>query len=65
MLYRVQRSDVTQAGKVLADSFQYDPVWNKIFEGEYNLEKRFHAFFEMPIRYCLKYGEVYAPSENL
>ena len=38
MLYRVHKGDVTRAGKVLADAFQHDPVWNKIFEGESNLE---------------------------
>ena len=29
------------------------------------MEKRFRALFEVPIRHCLKYGEVYATSENL
>ncbi len=65
MLFRVQKGDVTRVGKVLVDAFQHDPVWNKIFEGESNLEMRYRAFFEIPVRYCLKYGEVYAPSENL
>ena len=65
MLYRVQKGDINQASKVLADAFQHDPLWNKIFKGESHLEKKFPAFFESPIRHCLKYGEVYAPSENL
>ena len=65
MLYRVRKGDIMRAGKVLADAFQRDPLWNKIFEGESDFEKRFRAFFESPVRYCLKYGEVYAPSENL
>ena len=65
MLYRVQKGDITLAGKVLADAFQHDPVWNKIFEGESNLETKYPAFFEIPVRHCLKYGEVYALSENL
>ena len=65
MLYRVRKGDIMRAGKVLADAFQRDPIWNKIFEGESDFEKRFRAFFESPVRYCLKYGEVYAPSENL
>jgi len=63
MLYRVHKGDITRAGKVLADAFQYDPVWNKIFEGESNLETKYPAFFEIPVRHCLKYGEVYALSE--
>jgi GNAT superfamily N-acetyltransferase len=65
MLYKVEKRDIVRASKVLADAFQRDPVWNKICEGESDLEKRFRAIFEVPIRYCLKYGEVYAPSEDL
>ena len=65
MLYRVQKGDIIRAGKVLADAFQQDPLWNKIYEGESNIEKRFRAHFEVPVRHCLKYGEVYAPSKDL
>ena len=65
MLYRVQKGDIVQASKVLADAFQHDPVWNKIYEGDPHIEKRFQAFFEGGVRYCLKYGEVYAPSKDL
>jgi len=65
MLYRVQKGDIMRVGKVLANAFQRDPLWNKIYEGEPDLEKRFRALFEVPVRHCLKYGEVYAPSENL
>ena len=62
MLYKVQKKDLARIGEVLADAFQHDPLWNKIFEGEW---ERFRASFEAPVRHCLKYGEVYAPSENL
>ena len=65
MLYRVQKQDIVLVGKVLADAFQHDPVWNKIYEGESDIKKRFRAHFEVPVRYCLKYGEVYSPSEDL
>jgi len=65
MLYSVQKRDITRAGKILADAFQHDPLWNKIYEGESDIEKRFRAHFEVPVRLCLKYGEVYAPSEDL
>ena len=65
MLYRVQKGDIPQAGKVLADAFQRDPAWNKIFEGESDIEKRFRAVFEVSVRFGLKYGEVYATSESL
>ena len=65
MLYTVQKGDIVRAGKVLSDAFQRDPLWNKIFEGESDLEKRLHAIFEVSVRYCLKYGEVCAPSGDL
>ena len=65
MLYKVQKGDIARIGKVLADAFQHDPLWKEIYEGESDFEKRFRAFFEVPVRYCLKYGEVYAPSEDL
>jgi ribosomal protein S18 acetylase RimI-like enzyme len=65
MLYRVQKGDIVRASKVLADAFQRDPLWNKIYEGDPNIEKRFQAFFEGGVRYCMKYGEVYAPLEGL
>jgi len=65
MLYRVQKRDIVRAGKVLADAFQRDPLWNKICEGESDIEKRFCAIFEVSVRFGLTYGDVYAPSEDL
>jgi GNAT superfamily N-acetyltransferase len=65
MLYRVQKGDIMRAGKVLADAFRRDPIWNKICEGESDIEKRFRAIFEVSVRHGLKYGEVYATSEDL
>jgi len=65
MLYKIQKTDIVQAVKVLADAFQHDPLWNRVFEGEADKGKLFSAFFEVSVRYCLKYGEVYAPSEKL
>jgi ribosomal protein S18 acetylase RimI-like enzyme len=65
MLYRVQKGDITRAGKILADAFQNDPAWSKIFEGVSHREKRLSANYEVAIRCGLKYGEVYASSQNL
>lgn len=62
-LYRVKKKDIKKAGLVLADAFTHDPIWGKLFK-DYNIEKR-AAFFEGAVRYCLKFGEVYAPSEQL
>ena len=62
-LYQVEPEDIPQAVEVLFDAFQDDPVFNAIFEGA-DPEKR-KAFYESPLRYCLKYGEVRAPSSDL
>lgn len=62
-LYRLQKKDAQQAGAVLTAAFQHDPVWNAIFDGV-KPERRIGAF-ETPVRYSLKYGEVYAPSAAL
>ena len=63
-LYKVQKTDIPKAGVVLANAFQHDPVWKLVFRDEARLEQR-GVLFESPIKYCLKYGEVYAPSEHL
>jgi len=65
MLYKVQRKNILKASAVLADAFQHDPLWNKIFEGESNIDLKFRACFEIPIKFCYKFGEVYATSKNL
>ena len=62
--YRVQKEDIPKAGVVLTNAFQHDPVWNKVFRVESTIDQK-RAVFETPIRYCLKFGEVYAASENL
>ena len=63
-LYKVQKNDISKTGAVLADAFQHDPVWTKFFKDEATIDQK-GTLFESPIRYCLKYGEVYATSEHL
>ena len=41
--YKITKRDIPRAGVVLADAFQHDPLWNKIFAGESNIEKSFKA----------------------
>jgi ribosomal protein S18 acetylase RimI-like enzyme len=62
-LYRVQKKDTHRAAVMLASAFQHDPVWNAVF-GDATMATRAYAF-ETPVRYCLKYGDIYAPSEAL
>ena len=63
-LYKVQKKDILKAGTVLADAFQHDHVWRLFFRDEATIDQK-GTLFESPIRYCLKYGEVYATSEHL
>lgn len=62
-LYRLQKKDVRRAGMVLADAFRDDPVWKKVFT-DARLDHQ-QSVFEVPVRYCLRYGQVCATSENL
>lgn len=60
-LYKLQKKDIPKAGSVLADAFQYDPVWEKVLKhANFN---QTCMFFQSAVRYCLQYGEVYASSE--
>jgi ribosomal protein S18 acetylase RimI-like enzyme len=63
-LYKMQSKDVPTAGAVLAEAFRNDPVWNNVFAGDTTPRQR-QLVFEMPVKYSLHYGEVYAPSEQL
>ena len=64
-LYKVQKKDLSKASVVLADAFQHDPLWNKFFEGEAKFDQTLGSFFGSGLRYCLRYGQAYAPSEHL
>ena len=64
-LYRLQKRDAPRAGMVLAEAFRDDPVWSRVFVEDYQHIKRIGGWFEGAVRYCMKYGEVYAPSQKL
>ena len=62
-LYRLHKHQADQAGVVLTEAFQKDPVFNAIFENATPEQRQ--AFFTTPVQYCLKYGQVFAPSAQL
>lgn len=66
-LYRTRKEELQDAGAVLADAFGADPVWVKLLDGypKTKFDRTIAAFYEASIRYCLRYGEVYATSEYL
>ncbi len=61
-LYKVRKKDAMKAAETFADAFKEDPLFSVLLE-EMTDEQRTY-FFEVIIKYCIKYGEVYAPSEN-
>lgn len=61
--YKLQPQDRDRIGIVLNEAFKDDPVFNAIFEGA-TPEQRI-AFYTSPVVYCMKYGQVIAPSKQL
>ena len=47
------------------DAFQHDPILNAVSERIPGLAHKINAIFEIPLRHCLKFGEVFATSEKL
>lgn len=64
-LYSLKAEDLPRAALVMKDAFSRDPVWNAMFQDEPASERKLPHFFELPLRYCLAYGEVQAPSGAL
>ncbi len=62
-LFHLDTTDIPKAVEVLFDAFQDDPVFNAIFEGATPEQRK--AFYETPLRYCLKYGQVCSPSKAI
>ena len=59
-LYKLQKKDIKKAANVLFNAFSDDPVWKEIF----NDEDKYRVQFEMMVRFCMKYGNVFSTSDN-
>ncbi len=64
-LYTITQNDLPKACSVLAAAFHDDPLWNAVLRGKSDVHRRLVTLFEVPVRYCLRYGKVLATSENL
>ena len=62
-LYRLHKHEAAQAGLVLKEAFQDDPVFKAIFDSA--TPEQWVAFFTAPVVYCLKYGQAIAPSAQM
>ena len=61
-LHKLEKHEIPKASLVLAEAFQNDPLWSKTI-GKEN-KKGYPVMAEMLLKYCLKYGQIYASSDN-
>ncbi len=62
-LYEIKEADIPKAGQILAAAFEHDPIWEQVLVG-CSSSKR-NAWFECPVKYCMKYGKAIAPSPDI
>jgi ribosomal protein S18 acetylase RimI-like enzyme len=60
-LYKIQKKDLKTAVNVLTNAFSEDSMWKEVF----NDEDKNRVLTEVMVRFCLKYGNVLATSDNL
>ncbi len=59
-LYKIQKKDLEKAVDILANAFSEESMWKDVFDDE---EKN-RILTEVMVRFCLKYGDVFATSDN-
>lgn len=64
-LHKLDARDIPAAVSTLTDAFRDDPIWKKVFNGTDNFPERFASFFEVPARFALRYGSLYATSPSM
>ncbi|MCK5757889.1 MAG: GNAT family N-acetyltransferase [Clostridiales bacterium] len=62
-LYEIAETDIPKAGQILADAFEHDPIWKQVLAGCSSTKR--NAWFESPVKYCMKYGKAIAPSPDI
>jgi ribosomal protein S18 acetylase RimI-like enzyme len=63
-LHKVKRHEIWQATTVLADAFKEDPMFKTLFGDAVKNSHKYTLVAKFMIRYCYKYGNVYASSEK-
>ena len=59
-LYKLKKKDIKKTADILVDAYTEDPMLKKIFT---DVDKR-RIQFEVMLRFCMKYGNLYSPSDN-
>jgi len=62
--YLLEKKDIENASIVLAKAFTNDPLWSLIITDDVDNTKLALAF-QVPLLFALRYGIIYATSENL
>ena len=62
-LKQVHKTDVPRVAALFTNAFSEDPLWKAIFGETGVTPAASEAAFEMPARYCLRYGSVFASSD--
>ena len=63
-LHKVNKSEIRQATLVLSDAFKEDPLFKVLFGDAVKNSYKYTLVAKFMIRYCYKYGDVYASSEK-
>ena len=61
-LYQLQKNDVRRVAEMLGRAFYDDPLTLYAYSDGERESGSLLYFFQFPIRYCLRYGEGYAPT---
>ena len=64
-LHQVKKSEIGKAAFILADAFTEDPLFKALFGDTVKNSYKYSMVAEFMLRYCHKYGAVYASSEEL
>ena len=63
-LHKVEKREIPKAALVLADAFKEDPLFKSIFGDAEKNKYKYILIAKFMLRYCHKYGDVYASSEK-
>lgn len=59
-LYKLKKEDIKKAANVLVSAYTEDPMMEIVFKDD---DKR-RIQFEVMLRFCMKYGDVFSPTDN-
>jgi ribosomal protein S18 acetylase RimI-like enzyme len=63
--YRLEKDDVERVAEMLTRAFYDDPLTLYAYSDRERESGSLLYFFQFPVRYCLRYGEGYAPTSDI